>query len=299
VERQGGSGPVEAEAPPAQEGAAGILWLESRRGASRQGSPRIRQRGALDMLAVTASLPDPGTDRPPLILVHGAANSAQVWTFWQRELAANGWASYAIDLRGHGRSTPVDLSRTSMRDYGADVSSLVAQFRRAPVIIGWSMGGLVGLMVAARPVARACVALAPSMPARQLDPSVPLRPGEFGEEEYGITSRDPDAQPTMPDLDREERIVALDSLGRESRLARDERKRGIVIESLPCPVLIVTGTRDRAWPRQRYDELWIQADYLSVEGASHWGLVLSRRALSSVLLDVVGWLDRQHPTHIG
>jgi pimeloyl-ACP methyl ester carboxylesterase len=242
------------------------------------------------MLAVSAILPDTAPAHPPVILIHGSANSAAVWTFWQQELAAQGWPSYAIDLRGHGQSGPYDLSHTSMHDYAADVALLAAQFRQAPVLIGWSMGGLVALMVAATGVACACVGLAPSVPARQLDTSVPLRTGEFGGEEYGITSRDPDAQPAMPDLDREERLIALASLGRESRLARDERQRGIVIEALPCPLLIVTGTRDRAWPRERYNHLWLTADYLSVEGASHWGLVLQRRALSATIPAVLRWL---------
>jgi pimeloyl-ACP methyl ester carboxylesterase len=96
----------------------------------------------------------------------------------------------------------------------------------------------------------------------------------------------------MPDLDREERLIALTSLGRESRLARDERQRGIIIEALPCPLLIVTGTRDRAWPRERYNHLWLTADYLSVEGASHWGLVLQRRALSWMIPDVLRWITQ-------
>jgi pimeloyl-ACP methyl ester carboxylesterase len=245
------------------------------------------------MLAVSTVLPDTVPDHPPVILIHGAANSATVWKFWQRELAASGWPSYAIDLRGHGESKPPwDLSQTSMQDYAADVTTLMTQYRQPPVLIGWSMGGLVALMLAATGVAGACVGLAPSAPARQLDPSVALRTGEFGAEEYGITSRDPDEQPAMPDLDRVERITALTALGRESRLARDERQRGIVIEALPCPLLIVTGTRDRAWPRERYDNLWLTADYLSVEGASHWGLVLQRRALSWIIPEVLSWLTR-------
>jgi pimeloyl-ACP methyl ester carboxylesterase len=232
---------------------------------------------------------------PPIILVHGSANSAIVWTFWQQQLAAQGWPSYAIDLRGHGRSGPQDLSHISMQDYAADVTALVGQLRQTPVLIGWSMGGLVALMVAATGVVCACVGLAPSAPARQCDTSVALRTGEFGGEEYGITSRDPDAQPAMPDLDREERLLALASLGRESRLARDERQRGIVIETLPCPLLIVTGTRDRAWPHERYNNLWLPADYLPVEGASHWGLVLQRRALSLTIPAVLHWMT-QHTT---
>jgi hypothetical protein len=134
------------------------------------------------------------------------------------------------------------------------------------------------------------VGLAPSTPARQLDTSVALRTGEFGGKEYGIISRNSDTQPAMPDLDREERMIALASLGRESRLARDERQRGIVIAALPCPLLMVTGTRDRAWPRERYNDLWLTADYLSVDGASHWGRVLQRRALGSMLPAVLRWI---------
>jgi pimeloyl-ACP methyl ester carboxylesterase len=242
------------------------------------------------MLAVAAMLPGHTTGRPSVILIHGAANSGSVWAFWQRALAEHGWASYALDLRGHGRSTALDLSHTRMADYAADVRALAQQLRRPPIVMGWSMGGLVAMTAAADGVAAACVALAPSAPARQRNPSVPLRSGEFGPEEYGITSDDPEQQPGMPDLDREERLIALASLGRESRLARDERQAGIVIESLPCPLLIVTGTADRAWPAERYRDLWLQADFLSVEGASHWGLVLSRRALTRTAPSVSQWM---------
>jgi pimeloyl-ACP methyl ester carboxylesterase len=242
------------------------------------------------MLAVSAVLPHQITEYPPIILVHGSVNSAPVWTFWQRSLAEAGWASYAIDLRGHGGSAPLDLSRTSMRDYAADVRALAQQLRRPPVIMGWSMGGLVAMMAAADGVAAACVALAPSTPARRADPTVSLRPGEFGPEEYGIRDRNPDGQRAMPDLDREERIIGLNSLGRESRLAKDERQAGVVIESIPCPLLIVTGTADTQWPRERYHSLWLKADYLSVEGASHWGLVLNRRALDTMTPAVLRWM---------
>jgi pimeloyl-ACP methyl ester carboxylesterase len=244
------------------------------------------------MLVVATLLPERLIDRPAVVLVHGAANSGPVWTFWQRALADEGWASYAIDLQGHGRSDPVDLSHTSMDDYAADVRALTQQLKRPPIIMGWSMGGLVALMAAAEGVAAACVALAPSTPARQLQPAAVLRTGEFGPEEYGITSNDPDQQPSMPDLDREERLIALASLSRESRLARDERQAGIVMASLPCPLLLITGSADKAWPRERYTDLWLTADYLSIEEASHWGLVLNRRALATMIPAVVPWMDQ-------
>ena len=241
------------------------------------------------MLDASAVLPQAPTEHPPIILVHGAANSGLVWTYWQRELATRGWPSYALNLRGHGRNQ-IDLSRTTMHDYADDVRTLVTQLARPPVIIGWSMGGLIAMMVAARGGAAACVGLAPSTPARQIDPSVTLRTGEFGAEEYGITSLAPEDQPAMPDLDQEERAIALASLSQESRLARNERKAGVVIESLPCPLYIITGTSDGLWPRERYDNPWLETSYLSIRDASHWGLVLSRRALATTVTGVIDWL---------
>ena len=244
-------------------------------------------------LAVTARLPLGATDKPGIVLIHGAANSGLVWTFWQEELTARGWATYAINLQGHGASSLVDLSRVAMEDYAADVCLFMDQLSVRPVVMGWSMGGLVAMMAATTGHAPACVALAPSTPALQIDPSIELRKGEFGPEEYGITSDDSGNHTLMPDLDVEELTIALASLGKESRFARDQRRRGVIIPGLPCPLLIVTGTLDTAWPKERYDGLWLRPEHLSVEDASHWGLVLSRGAISKCVPAVVAWLEKK------
>ena len=228
------------------------------------------------------------------MLVHGAGNSSGVWRFWRAALAGLGWTSVAVDLRGHGAS-PGELASTSMRDYADDVEAALHDAGERPVVVGWSMGGLAAMMAAAGGHALACVCLAPSMPARETDPSVALRRGVFGPEEYGITSRDPADQPAMPDLEPDERAVALASLSDDSRLARDERRAGVAIASLPCPLLIVTGTADAQWPRSSYDGLWLAADYMEAEGASHWGLVLSRRVLEALVPRVTAWLQGHCP----
>ena len=225
------------------------------------------------------------------MLVHGAANSSGVWRFWRAALAELGWTSVAVDLRGHG-SAPGDLAATSMRDYTDDVAAALRGAGERPVVVGWSMGGLAAMMAAADGHASACVCLAPSMPARETDSSVRLRRGVFGPEEYGITTHDPTDQPMMPDLDAEERAVALVSLADDSRLARDERRAGVVVRSLPCPLLIVTGTADAQWPRSSYDGLWLATDYMEAEGASHWGLVLNRRVLATLVPRVAAWIEK-------
>ena len=240
-------------------------------------------------LAVRAVLPMHHAGFAPFVLVHGAANSARVWTHWQAQLADAGVASYAVDLRDHGESTALDLSGTTMRDYADDVRRVLNEIGRFTVLVGWSMGGLAAMLAAEDGDVLACVGLAPSVPALRVDTSVELRHGAFGPEEYGITSADPGDQPAMPDLDREERMIALGSLCRESRYARDERAAGVVIEALPCPLLIVTSTGDTQWPRSRYEGLHLAASYHSVDGASHWGLVLNRRVLATLVPDVLSW----------
>ena len=230
-------------------------------------------------------------ERPPIILVHGAGNSGGVWAYWQARLADHGWRTAAINFRGHGDGALADLSQTSMKDYSVDLIEVVRKYHTPPVIVGWSMGGHVAMMVAQAERVAACVCLAPSMPSRKVNNSVSLRTGVFGPEEYGIVSTDPTDQPNMSDLDQEECAVALASLADESRLARDERRAGVVIETLECPLLIVTGTEDFQWPRDAYKDLWLKADFIEARGASQWGLVLNKRALAEIVPAVIGWLD--------
>lgn len=246
----------------------------------------------MNQIAVRALLPSREPSLPPMVLVHGAANSAAVWTYWQQELASRGWPTYAVDLRGHGASSPVDLSKTSMEDYADDVDSVVRQLRAQPVLLGWSMGGLVAMMVAARGGCSACVCLAPSTPARQVDQSAPLREGVFGPEEYGLGScSQAEMDAVMPELDHDERKIAVAWLGPESRLARDERARGIVLNELARPVFLVIGCADTQWPEERYAEFPISHDRLLVPNASHWGLVLNREAVSFAATAVTDWLS--------
>ena len=119
--------------------------------------------GGTSPIAVRSTQPK-FSDHPPIVLIHGAANSAAVWTLWQPRLSEAGWASHAIDLSGHGASPSLDLSHTTMADYADDVRRFAAALGVQPIVIGWSMGGLVSIMVASTGDAAACVALEPSPP---------------------------------------------------------------------------------------------------------------------------------------
>ena len=103
--------------------------------------------------------------RPHVLLIHGAANSASAWKFFQKYLARAGWSNHAIDLRGHGKSGS-SVDGATMADYVEDVTKVAETLPTKPVVMGWSMGGLVALKFAAEGRARACVALSPTPPTK-------------------------------------------------------------------------------------------------------------------------------------
>ncbi len=127
---------------------------------------------------------------PPLVRCSERGAVVSGCTATQQELAALGWRSQAIDLRGHGASRGADLSLTSMRDYADDLANAARLCSTRPIVIGWSMDGLVAMSVACTGLANACVGLEPSFPVLYEDRDSPLRTGVFGPEEYGIVNRD-------------------------------------------------------------------------------------------------------------
>lgn len=89
--------------------------------------------------------PEKGQERTPLLFIHGAYSSARIWEpFFLPFFARHGYASYALSLRGHGKSAGRErLAATRLRDYVADVASVAEKLGSPPVLIGTSMGGLV------------------------------------------------------------------------------------------------------------------------------------------------------------
>jgi pimeloyl-ACP methyl ester carboxylesterase len=237
-------------------------------------------------------------DRPPVVLVHGAANSAGVWRFWRERLEAAGHPTVAPNLRGHGSAPCGDLGRVSMADYVADVAAAVRALPEPPVLVGWSMGGLVALMYGAVARTLGVLALGPSTPGPLLEEpaSRPPAPGVFGPEAYGITDPGSPSQPTMPDLDAEEIGIALASLGAESAFARQERRCGVWFDPRGATgaILVAAGERDESFPPSacRRVARFLNAGYVELPGASHWGLVLNRRALDAAWPQISGWLGR-------
>jgi pimeloyl-ACP methyl ester carboxylesterase len=100
----------------------------------------------------------------PLLFVHGSCHAAWCWDEnFLPYFAENGFDSYAVSLRGHGKSEGGEkLNWTSVSDYVEDILQVVANLPKKPVIIGHSLGGLVVQKFLEKNAAPAGILLAPS-----------------------------------------------------------------------------------------------------------------------------------------
>ena len=113
------------------------------------------------------------TDKPlssprptPLLFVHGAWHGAWCWAeHFLPYFSAKGYECYALNLRGHGRSSIKGSVRFArIADYVADVEEVAARMPAPPVLVGHSMGGFITQKYLERHQAPAGVLLASPPP---------------------------------------------------------------------------------------------------------------------------------------
>ena len=241
---------------------------------------------------------------PSLLLVHGAANGAWVWDAWRAALRPLGWEVNVLDLRGHGRSLPADMSEVTMEVYVNDLESVCGQIAavqgKHPVVGGWSMGGLVAMMYAAKtPDVPGLLLFAPSPPleVQGRTPAGELREyavTPFGPEVYGVYVDDIEkSRVAMPDLTDEEiaRVLERSAGATESGLARRQRKAGISVPSLTAASMLIYGDQDEPAMR-RSIATYLGGDSMMLPGAGHWGIVYSERMVNMLAPGVDHWLRR-------
>ncbi|MFI9411392.1 alpha/beta fold hydrolase [Nocardia gamkensis] len=84
----------------------------------------------------------------PVLLIHGWSLSNAAWDRQIRVLAEAGYRVLAMDLRGHGGSD-APMEGYEIDSLAADAAGvLVASGVTAAAVVGWSLGGMVGLRLA-------------------------------------------------------------------------------------------------------------------------------------------------------
>lgn len=244
---------------------------------------------------------------PSILLIHGGATAAWLWDGWRAELGALGWEVNVLDLRGHGRSLPVDMATITMDEYLGDVASVAAQIAAArgahPVIGGWGMGGLIAMLYAAsQPETPGLLLFAATPPleiAGRAEPEEVRRTpaSAFGPQVYGLFPDDIEAsREALHDLTDAEAAALLEQVrgAEESGLARRQRQRGVSLAAgeVRCPSLVLFGESDRSIEAslQRRLAIYLGGDALPLPLTGHWGIVCHSEAVAGAAPRVDAWL---------
>lgn len=132
---------------------------------------------SLELEILRVAPPEGVTHKPvPLVFLHGAFAGAWCWV--ERFLpyfAAQGYTCYAPSFRGHGGSGGKEnLDQFGIADYLKDLSSVVEDLDRKPVLIGHSMGGFVAMKYAEDHDIAGLALLSSVPPAGLMGPSMSL-----------------------------------------------------------------------------------------------------------------------------
>ena len=81
-------------------------------------------------------------EKPPIVLVHGAFENAQVWGHVSAKLKADGYDVLAVNLPGRP-DTPAAPDKVSLDLYRDTVAATLDKFGRPAIVVGHSFGGIV------------------------------------------------------------------------------------------------------------------------------------------------------------
>lgn len=259
-----------------------------------------------------AWLPEGQPPRAAIVLAHGASEHSGRYAWTGEGLAGRGYALYAIDHRGHGRSegsrAVIDRMRHAVADLDQLVDKVAAEDGDVPlVLLGHSMGGAVALSYAIEHQDR-LDALVLSAPLAALEAASPVQRAaghvlSIVAPSLGVVAIDSTA------VSRDPQVVAdyeADPLNYHGKLpARTVHELTGAIDGYPdavtrltLPMLVMHGTADRLTP--------IAGSEMVVERASsedktlkrYDGLfheLLNEPEREQVLDDIAEWLDARFP----
>jgi pimeloyl-ACP methyl ester carboxylesterase len=113
--------------------------------------PTLTRLVAMDGVAL-ATERRPGHRSPALLFAHGFGQTRHAWTGTAVALAEQGFDSTTFDARGHGESDRLPRGEYHMQQFVDDLlvvaRASASPDGRPPVLVGASMGGLLGLVAA-------------------------------------------------------------------------------------------------------------------------------------------------------
>src|SRR5580704_1228631 len=254
----------------------------------------------------------PTAPRAVVVLVHGFKSHGGLFEWTAEQLVVRGFAAYALDLRGHGRSEGERLFVETFGDYVADVAGVVALSKTrhgdAPTfVLGHSAGGVVSCLYALdhqREIAGlVSESFAHELPAPEFALAVLKGIGHVLPHAHVLKLK-------AEDFSRDEAFVArmkndplISKDGYEAQtvgeLVRADERLKREFSRLTLPVLILHGTGDRAAKAhgsQAFHDAAGSKDKTLKLYEGHFHDLLNDLDRETVMADVAEWLAARTET---
>lgn len=237
-------------------------------------------------------------NNPPLLFVHGAYTGSWMWSKYIPHFIDAGYRCYVMNMRSHYKSRAMDMTRISFEDYLDDIREIIGECEKPPIIIGFSMGGVLCQKIAEEGTIAGLI-LVDSSISKEVNLVAPYE--NPMDEELGSVMPAPirdeeSCDETVNDITFQKKYLAMESSKVfEAMACWIKGKAGISIDSskITCPCLVikaVNSERDDSQGRATADQL--KAEYLGLWNISHTGMLVGQRYNEAVERILV-WL-KQH-----
>lgn len=255
--------------------------------------------------------PAQGTPRGVVVIVHGFNSHSGHYLWAADRFAEAGFAVYALDLRGRGKSDGERYYVEHFADYISDVDTLVEQAKRAepglPVfLLGHSAGGVVSCIYTLEHQSKIngliCESFAHQVPAPDFALAVLKGLSHIAPHAHVLKLKN-------EDFSRDQSIVEM--LNSDPLIAHEVQPTKTVAEmvraderlkkefpQITLPVLILHGTEDKVTKpsgSQFFYDTAGSADKTLKLYDGHYHDLLNDFGREGVMDDIIGWIDARIP----
>jgi len=257
------------------------------------------------------------SSEPPVLLLHGGGQTRHSWGGTAQRLAERGFEAWTLDLRGHGDSDWAPDGDYTTDAMVEDLDAVCERIGRPPVVVGASMGGMVGLTSEGRLRPGRFRALVLVDIATQLEEAgVDRIVGFMTAAPDGFASLEEAADAIAAYRPNRPRPTNLDGLRKNLRLGDDGRWRwhwdpaflsgtsrsdrrspdalGDAARALRLPVLLVRGRMSDMLSLEgvaTFREQCPHADFVDIAGAGHMVVGDRNDAFTDAVVSFVEGLD--------
>ncbi|MFA9376071.1 MAG: alpha/beta hydrolase [Lachnotalea sp.] len=234
--------------------------------------------------------------KPPLLFIHGAYTGSWMWSKYIPHFVDEGWNCYVMNMRSHYKSRGMDLTKISIADYLDDIREVITECGEPPVIIGFSMGGILSQKIAEE-IKLAGLILIDTTICKEVYEMAPYKSGEMSLTEEIIEpspNRDEisSIDESADDIAFERKYLQMESSKARNEYGDYEKDGGISVNNslVNCPCFTISAVASEEDDvRGKATATYFNAQYLGLWNTTHTGLLVGQR-YNEVVVSILKWL---------